>query len=205
MMPQELLELTSLRREEKIQETELNNKIFNLTLKMNRNEATEDEHQDLAVSISMQRTKQELLELGNYIPQHKVLHYVIHQVGRATKKYQLERKKLRNNKLEELTDKLSNAIDELQVNDPAILEIEEELDNTFGDICETERSKMKTFRMINDERPTKHMINLERKIGGYCSVSRINTSNPNYVGPEHGGIDDPILKPEKSCFQTHKM
>ena len=95
---------------------------------MNRNEATEDEHQDLAVSISMQRTKQELLELGNYIPQHKVLHYVIHQVGRATKKYQLERKKLRNNKLEELTDKLSNAIDELQVNDPAILEIEE-LDN----------------------------------------------------------------------------
>ena len=68
--------MTSLRREEKIQETELNNKIFNLTLKMNRNEATEEEHQDLAVSISMQRTKQELLELGNSIPKHKVLDYV---------------------------------------------------------------------------------------------------------------------------------
>ena len=93
LISQELLEMTSLRREEKIQETELNNKIFNLTLKMNRNEATEDERQDLAVSISMQRTIQELLELGNYISQHKVLYYVIHQVGRATEKYQLERKK----------------------------------------------------------------------------------------------------------------
>ena len=76
------------------------------------------------------------------------------------------------------------------------LEIEGELDNTLADICETERSKIKTFRMINDERPTKHMINLERKIGGYCSVSRINTPNPNYVGPVHGGIDDPIIIPK---------
>ena len=108
------------------------------------------------------------------------------------------------NKLEELTDKLSNVIDELQVNDPAILEIEEELDNTLADICETERSKMKTFRMINDERPTKHMINLERKIGGYCSVSRIKTPNPNYVGPEHGGIDDPIINPKNILLTNPK-
>ena len=54
----------------------------------------------------------------------------------SSKKYQCERKKLRNNKLEELTDKLSNAIDELQVNNPLILEIEEELDDTLADICE---------------------------------------------------------------------
>ena len=37
-------------------------------------------------------------------------------------------------------------LEELQVNDPAILEIEEEKDNTLADICETERSKLKTFR-----------------------------------------------------------
>ena len=71
---------------------------------MNRNKATEDEHQDLAISISLQRTKQELLELGNSIPHHKVLHYVLHQVGRAKKKYQVEKEKLRNDELEELTD-----------------------------------------------------------------------------------------------------
>ena len=87
----------------------------------------------------MQRTKQELLELGNSIPQHKILDYVIHQVGRATKKFQLERKKLRNNKLEELTDKLSDAIVELQVNDPDILEIEEEMDNTLADMWDRKK------------------------------------------------------------------
>ena len=59
--------------------------------------------QELLELTSMQQTKQELLELGNSIPHHKVLDYVIHQVGRSTKKYQQERKKLRNNKLEELT------------------------------------------------------------------------------------------------------
>ena len=70
-----------------------------------------------------------------------------------------------------MSDKLINAVEELQVKDPAILKIEEELDNNLSDIGETERSKMKPFRMINDERPTKHMINLERKIEGYCSIS----------------------------------
>ena len=94
LISQELLEMTSLRREEKIQETELNNKIFNLTLKMNRNEATEEEHQDLAVSISMQRTKQELLELGNSIPKHKVLDYVIHQLGSPPRSTNLKERSL---------------------------------------------------------------------------------------------------------------
>ena len=63
---------------------------------------------------------------------------------------------------------------------------------------------MKTFRMVNDERPTKHMINLERKMGGYCSISRINTPNPNYVGPELGGIDDPIINPKNILLTNPK-
>ena len=66
--------------------------------------------------------------------------------------------------------------------------MEEEMDSTFADICDTERGKMKTFRMLNDERPTKHMIALEKKLGGYSSVSRINTPNTDYVRPEDGGI-----------------
>ena len=37
------------------------------------------------------------------------------------------------------------------------------------------------------------MIALEKKMGGYTSVSRLNTPNPNYVKPEDGGIADEIL------------
>ena len=66
---------------------------------------------------------------------------------------------------------LSNTIEELPTNDPAILEIEEEMDGTLSDICKTERGKMQTFRMLQDERPTKHMIALENKLGGYSCLS----------------------------------
>ena len=71
------------------------------------------------------------------------------------------------------------------------------MDETHAEIWETERGKIKTFRMLKDERPTKHMIVLEKKMGGYSSISRINTPNPNqYVKPEDGGIEDEILNPK---------
>ena len=89
-------------------------------------------------------------------------------------------------------------------NDPEILRIEEEMDSTIEDICETERGKMKTFRMLNDERPTKHMIELEKKLGGYSSVSRINKPNPDYIPPEKGGSADEILNPKKFLLTDPK-
>ena len=78
------------------------------------------------------------------------------------------------------------------------------MDNNLADICETERSKMKTFRMINDKRPTKHMIALEKKIGGGSSVSRTNTPNPNYVRPEDEGIDDTVINPKNILLTNPK-
>ena len=68
---------------------------------------------------------------------------------------------------------------------------------TIAEIGESKCGKMKTFRMLQDERPTRHMIALEKKLGGYASVSRINTPNPSYIPPEKGGINDEILNPKK--------
>ena len=99
LITQEVLDQSNMRRADKISETELNNLIFQLTLKMNNNEATEKEHEELALKISVQKTKAEIIELGSCLPNHKVLDYVIQQIGRATKK---ERKKLSNNKVTEL-------------------------------------------------------------------------------------------------------
>ena len=78
------------------------------------------------------------------------------------------------------------------------------MDTTIAEICETERGKMKTFRMLQDERPTRHIIALEKKIGGYTSVSRINTPNPSYIPPEKGGINDEILNPKKFLLTDPK-
>ena len=41
-------------------------------------------------------------------------------------------------------------------------------------------------------------------MGGYCSISRINTSNPNYVGPELGGIDDLIINAKNILLTNPK-
>ena len=94
-------------------------------------------------------------------------------------------------------------MDTFDANDPEILRIEEEMDSTIEEICETERGKMKTFRMLND-RPTKHMTELEKKLSGYTSVSRINKPNPDYVPPEQGVPADEILNPKKFLLTDPK-
>ena len=48
------------------------------------------------------------------------------------------------------------------------------------------------------------MIASEKKIGGYSSVSRINTPNPNYVRPEDGGIDDTVINPKNILLTNPK-
>ena len=63
---------------------------------------------------------------------------------------------------------------------------------------------MKTFRILNDERPTKYMIELEKKLSGYTSVSRINKLNPDYIPPEKGGPADEILNPKKILLTDPK-
>ena len=103
--------------------------------------------------------------------------------------------------MEKLREELNEATENYDANDPQILRIEEEMDRTIEEICETERGKMKNFRMLNDERPTKHMIELEKKLGGYSSVNRINTPNPDYIPPEKGGpVDDMMAQEHITSF-----
>ena len=46
---------------------------------------------------------------------------------------------------------------------------------------------METFRLPNDEKASKAMIELEKKITGYSNMSRMNKPNPDYIDPERGG------------------
>jgi hypothetical protein len=41
------------------------------------------------------------------------------------------------------------------------------------------------------------MIELEKKIGGYTSIHRINKPNPDYINPEDGGMEDDVRNPKK--------
>ena len=40
------------------------------------------------------------------------------------------------------------------------------------------------------------MINLEKKITGYSSISKINKPNPTYIPQEEGGDPNPVINPK---------
>ena len=59
---------------------------------------------------------------------------------------------------------------------------------------------METFRLLNDEKASKAMISLEKKITGYNNMSRMNQPNPNYISPENGGSRDERVNPKKKLL-----
>ena len=63
---------------------------------------------------------------------------------------------------------------------------------------------MQTFRLLNDEKPSKAMIDLEKKITGYCSIAKMNKPNPAYISPELGGLNDDKLNPKSLLMSDPK-
>jgi hypothetical protein len=109
----------------------------------------------------------------------------------------LRKKVLGDNKIEELSENLNVEREKETPEDEKIRKLEERIDNIMKQTCETEREKLKTFRMLQDERPSKNMIELEKKISGYTSIYRINQPNPDYISPEDSGMKDNVMNPKK--------
>ena len=70
------------------------------------------------------------------------------------------------------------------------MEIENEVDEVLSSICDQESQKMETFRLLHDEKASKAMISLEKKITGYSNMTRMNKPNPEYKDPKEGGSRD---------------
>merc|ERR1711940_205788 len=64
-------------------------------------------------------------------------------------------------------------------------------------ICDQEAQKMETFKLLNDEKASKAMISLEKKITGYSNMTRMNKPNPEYKDPKDGGSSDEKINPRK--------
>ena len=74
------------------------------------------------------------------------------------------------------------------------------MDNALEEIFTVEKAKMKTFRILYDEKPTRQMLSLEKKLCGYSNIGKINKQNPNFIPPEQGGEEDPVANPESKYF-----
>ena len=78
------------------------------------------------------------------------------------------------------------------------------LNELMQNICQEEAERMTTFRLLNDERPSKAMIELEKTITGYSTMAKLNKPNPAYSPPELGGSSDEDVNPKSLLMSDPK-
>ena len=71
----------------------------------------------------------------------------------------------------------SSRLEAVKEDDPENLEsinlLEQEYGVILGEVCEREAAKLKTFKILHDEKPSKGMIQLEKKLSGYTNITMI--------------------------------
>ena len=148
----------------------------------------------------MQRTKEELLSTPQETSTANLLDFTLLKLGNATKQYQRTLKKSQVDTLRDISNKLNEQRNNPDITDAEITEIETEADFILETICNQKAQKMETFRLLHDEKASKAMISLEKKITGYSSMARMNQPNPNYISPESGGSRDEGINPKKKLL-----
>ena len=128
---------------------------------MNKNNIDEESTLKLAMTISKQKTICEISKKGFQIGEGNILDFIMHKVGRATKVFQKEKKKLIDTSIKEKSLAIKVLIDD---NGPPeeIKKTESELEAIIEEIVNQEKDKMSTWRLLNDEKPTRAMISLHK-------------------------------------------
>ena len=176
--------------------------IYNLSICLEKNIITPEQRIILGISLSLQRTKAELLACGTEIQSENTLDYVIKKVAHATRIFQREYKKQKV----ETEENIRKEIEVAQADDdPDRLSYLDGVLNDFMQaVCQEEAEKMSTFRLLNDERPSKAMIELEKTISGYSTIAKMNKPNPSYITPEMGGSPDENINPKRLLMSDPK-
>ena len=137
--------------------------------------------------------KKDLMAPGLNIATNSAPHFIVFKTGTATKKYQRELKILEKDALLEIEKKLETAHDSENVE--AIEGLNEEHKTILDQVCEREAVKLKTVKILHDEKPSKGMIALEKKLTGYTNVSMLYGPVETHAIPDVGGL---IGEPEKN-------
>ena len=92
----------------------------------------------------------------------------------------------------DLLAEVETKIENIQGEDPDNLEEIEKLRSehkaVLEQICERESAKLKTFKILEDEKPSKGMIALEKKLSGYTNVTMLYGPEETHSPPVQGGI-----------------
>ena len=104
-----------------------------------------------------------------------------------------------------LTD-IQDHLEAVKEDDPENLEsinlLEQEYGVILGEVCEREATKPKTFQILHDEKPSRGMIQLEKKLSGYTNITMIYDKLEDHAAPAAGGLPGDTEKNPKRKVLT---
>ena len=113
---------------------------------------TDWEKEALAIHLSLQKTKEEILATLQETSVASLLDFTLLKLGNATKQFQRTLKQSQVDTLKEISNKLNDKRNDPDITDAEIQEIDLEADFILETICNQEAQKMETFRLLNDEK-----------------------------------------------------
>ena len=165
LLQQELLDLSTLDEEQKAAEHNINDEHFNRP-------AAPYPEQDNRIS------KDEIVGRGLAIKTSSALDYVIHKAGRLTKRLQ----NMRTKNYEERVNEITNALSEIELeNQEQRIVLEAQLNDVLDDQYEEQTEFLDNLKLNADEKASKQMLAMEKNTGGYVNISRIRAPNPDFV------------------------
>ena len=202
LIREELINLSNTTPEEKTAEHALNLELF-----QSRNQdlftKTEIKKNSAAITKKMM-TYDRLIGAGLSIATNMALDYILCKVKNATKIYQRKLKAEENDALEDLQKQIDEAKDDEDKTEEEISILEDEHWKILKRVCEREAAKLKTFQLLQDEKPSKGMLALEKKLAGYTNVTMLYGPDEEHTSPTAGGSLDRAANPRRKILTDPK-
>ena len=109
-------------------------------------------------------SKEDLIVSSLNIESRNALDFVVFKTGNVTKLYQRNLKVLEKDTLTDIQYRLEAVKEDDPENLESINLLEQEYGVILGEVCEREATKPKTFQILHDEKPSRGMIQLEKKL-----------------------------------------
>ena len=194
LIREELINIATMSPEEKEAEHSKNNKLFEVR---NNPDITKEESKiESDKVISTMTPVDEILQRGLTMGKAAALDYILMKLKNATKIYQRNVKALEKHTLDDLEKQIDDAMEDEDISEAEIEDLKGQHWKVLQEVCEREAAKLKTFQVLHDEKPSKGMIELEKKLTGYTNVSMLYGPVEEHISPSKGGSLDRAENPK---------
>ena len=202
LIREELINLSMISLDEKTAEHNLNLELFQV--RQDDSVSKKEIRKKADIIIKKMKSQNTLIEAGLTISKSMALDYILSKVKNATKIFQRKLKAMENKSLEELEKLIDEAKEDTDTSEQEIEHLEEQHWNILKEVCDREAATLKTFQILQDEKPTKGMLAFEKKLTGYTNVSMLYGPVEEHSSPATGGSLDRAANPRRKILTDPK-